>query len=38
MYNLLKTVQKKKEEKAVQMLIEAAPPRQMVIGQLCKRR
>jgi len=37
MYNLLKTVQKKREDKVVQMLIEAAPSKQMVLGQLCKR-
>jgi hypothetical protein len=37
MYNLLKTVQKKREDKAAQMLLEATPPRQMVLGQLCKR-
>lgn len=37
MYNLLKTVQYKRELKATQRLIEPAKKNQIVLGQLCKR-
>lgn len=37
MYNLLKTVQYKRELKATKRLIEPAKKNQIVLGQLCKR-